>query len=75
MRTNLKRHNSVKMFLLTAHRLIMVYICTEFHENILNGIRVTEPTRTVNGRRDRRMDGGKDIIRPVFDGRIERIKK
>ena len=59
-----KGHNSVKMymeleFLFFAHRLMMVYICTKFHENILNSIRVMERT-----------DGGHDIIRPVFDGRI-----
>ena len=34
----------------------MVYICTKFHENILNGIRVMERTREVNGRTDRRTD-------------------
>ena len=58
---------------------MMVYICTKFHENILNGIRVMERTRKVNGRTDRRTDGqtdrwtdgGHDIIRPVFDGRIK----
>ena len=32
---------------------MMVYICTKFHENILNGIRVMERTRKVNGRRAR----------------------
>ena len=58
---------------------MMVYICTKFHESILNGIRVMERTRKVNGRRDgrpdrqtdARTDGGHDIIRPVFDGRIK----
>ena len=39
-----KGHNSVKnvggvTFLFSAHRLMMVYICTKFHENILNGIK------------------------------------
>ena len=57
-----------------AHRLMMVYICTKFHENILNGIRVMERTRKVNGRTDRQTDGGHDIIRPVFDGRIKKRK-
>ena len=28
---------------------MMVYICTKFHENIVNGNRVMEPTRKVNG--------------------------
>ena len=58
---------------------MMVYICTKFHENILNGIRVMERTRKVNqwtdGRTDRqidrRMDEGHDIIGPIFDGRIK----
>ena len=40
---------------------MMVYICTKFHENILNGIRVTEQTRKANGQidrwTDRQMDG------------------
>ena len=58
----------------SAHCLMMVYICTKFHENILNGIRVMERTRKVNGRTDRRTDGGHDIIRPVFDGRIKNLK-
>ena len=61
----------------------MVYICTKFHENILNGIRVMERTRKINGRTDGRpdkltdgqtggrTDGGHDIIRPVSDGRIK----
>ena len=47
---NFKGHNSVKKmevelrFLFSAHRLIEVYICTKFHENILDGIRVIERT-------------------------------
>ena len=66
---------------------MMVYICTKFHENILNDIRVMERTQKVNGRTDGRPDrrtdgrpdrqmdgwtedGGHEIIRPVFDGRI-----
>ena len=60
-----------------------VYICTKFHENILNGIRVMERTRKVNGRTDGRpdrqtdgwTDGGHDIIRPVFNGRIKKTPK
>ena len=42
-------HNSVKneggvtIFFL-AHRLMMIYICTKFHENILDGIKVIERT-------------------------------
>ena len=45
-----KEHYSVKMqvelrFLFSAHRLMMVYICKKFHENILHGIKVIERTR------------------------------
>ena len=54
---------------------MIVYICTKFHENILNGITVMERTQKVNGRMDRQMygwmDRGHDIIRPVFDGHIK----
>ena len=57
---------------------MMVYICTKFHENILNGIRVMEQTRKVNGGTDgqtaRQTDGWHDIIQPVFDGRIKMVE-
>ena len=43
-------------FLFSAHRLMMVYIFTKFHENILNGNRLMERTRKVNGRTDRQAD-------------------
>ena len=49
----------------------MVYICTKFHENIMNGNRVMEQTQKVNRRTDRRMDGRHNIIRPVFDRPIK----
>ena len=50
---------------------MMVYICTKFHENILNGIRVMKRTQKLMDRQtDRWTDRGHDIIRPVFDGRI-----
>ena len=49
---------------------MMVYICSKFHENILNGIRVMEGTLKVNGQTDVRTDRGHDIIQPVFDRRI-----
>ena len=32
-------------FLISARRLVMLYICAKFHENISNGIKVTERTR------------------------------
>ena len=50
---------------------MMDYICTKFHENILNDIRVMERTRKVKRRTDGRTDGGHDIVRPVFGGRIK----
>ena len=45
-----KGHNSLKnvggvTILFSAHRLIVVYISTKFHENILHGIKVIERTR------------------------------
>ena len=43
--------------LFSAHRPIMVYICTKFHENILNCIRIIERTRKVNGQTDGQIDG------------------
>ena len=49
------------MVLFSAHRLIMVYICTNFHENILNGIRVMElwsgHEKLTDGQTDVRTDG------------------
>ena len=33
--------NNVEIqFLFSAHKLLMLYICIKFHENILNGFRV-----------------------------------
>ena len=32
-------------FLFSAHRLIMPYICTKFHREILNGFKVIEQTQ------------------------------
>ena len=48
-RKNIKGHNSVKMkvalgFFFFVHRLMMVYICIKFHENILDGIKIIERT-------------------------------
>ena len=34
----------LKLFF-SAHVLMVVYICTKFHENILDGIKVIERTR------------------------------
>ena len=45
-----KGHNSIKcrwsyVFFFSAHHLIMVFICTKFHEIFLDGIKVKEWTR------------------------------
>ena len=44
-----KGQNSLKnvdgRFFLSTHRLTEVYVCIKFHQNILYGIKVTEPTR------------------------------
>ena len=59
-------------FFFSTHRLIVVYICTKFHENILNGIRVMDRTQKLtDGQMDGRTDGTDDTIRPVFDGSIK----
>ena len=33
------------LFLLSTRLLMLLYICTKFHENILDGIKVIEQTR------------------------------
>ena len=38
------------MLLISAHRLVMLYISTKFHEIILNGIKVIERTRFLYGK-------------------------
>ena len=65
-----KGNNSAKnvggvTVLISARRLIMLYICTKFHEIISNGIKVMDRTRMFNrwrtdGRTDRRTDGWTD---------------
>ena len=71
-----KGNNSAKnvggvTVLISARRLIMLYICAKFREIILNGIKVIERTRMINrwrtdGRTDGRTDtqkfGGYNII-------------
>ena len=41
------------MLLISACRLVMLYICAEFHDIILNGIKVTERTRFLYGKLQR----------------------
>ena len=38
------------MLLISAHRMVMLYISTKFHEIILNGIKVKERTRFLYGK-------------------------
>ena len=45
------------LFLVSAHCLIMLYICDKIHENISMGFRVTEWTQ----KHDRQTDGWTDI--------------
>ena len=52
----LKRHNPELRFLRSARRLMLLYICVKFHENISNGFLVTERTRFC----DRQTDGQTD---------------
>ena len=41
------------MLLISARRLVMLYICAKFHEIILNGIKVIERTRFLYGKLQR----------------------
>ena len=41
------------MFLISAHCLVMLYICAKFHEIVLNGIKVIERTRFLYGKLQR----------------------
>ena len=41
------------MLLISARRLVMLYICAEFYEIILNGIKVIERTRFLYGKLQR----------------------
>ena len=41
------------MWLISARRLVMLYICAKFHEIILNGIKVIGRTRFLYGKLQR----------------------
>ena len=41
------------MLLISARRLVILYICAKFHEIILNGIKVIERTRFLSGKLQR----------------------
>ena len=58
-------------FLRSAHRLMLLYICVKFHENIYNGFLVTERTRfsdrQTDGQTDRR-PGQKQYVSQSYGG-------
>ena len=41
------------MLLISAHRLVMLYICAKFHEITLNGIKNIEQTQFLCGKLQR----------------------
>ena len=51
--------------LFSAHRLMILCICTKFHENISKGFRVIARTQNHDGRTDRRMDRQGDYYRAL----------
>ena len=55
------------MLLISAHRLVMLYISTKFHEIILNGIKVIERTIT-KGNNSTKNVGIKVIERKITKG-------
>ena len=63
-----KIHNPELWFLRSARRLIMLYICVKFHENISNGFWVTERTRFCDRRTDGQTTRAKTICLPTLRG-------
>ena len=60
-----KISNPELRFLCSARRLMLLYICVKFHENILNGFWVTERTRFCDRQTDGRIDDqGKNNMSP-----------
>ena len=58
-------HNPELRFLRSARRLMLLYICVKFHENISNGFLVTERTRFCDRQTDGRTDDqGKNNMSP-----------
>ena len=49
------------MFLISAHYLVMLYICAKFHEIVLNGIKVIERTRFLYGKLQREVIATKKV--------------
>ena len=67
-----KIHNPELRLLRSARRLMLLYICVQFHENISNGFLVTERTRfcdrQTDGQTDRR-PGQKQYVSQPYEGR------
>ena len=49
------------MLLISAHRLVMLYICAKFHEIILNGIKVIARTRFLYGKITKGNNSAKNV--------------
>ena len=49
------------MLLISARRLVMLYICAKFHEIILNGIKIIEWTRFLHGKIQRGNNYAKNV--------------
>ena len=63
-----KIRNPELRFLRSARRLMLLYICVKFHENISNGFGVTERTRFCDRQTDRRPGQKQDVSQP-YEGR------
>ena len=50
----------------SARRLMLLYICVKFHENISNGFGVTEQTRFCDRQTDRRPGQKQDVSQPYW---------
>ena len=68
-----KGHNSIKsvsgvevlVLCTSAHRLIMLYICTKFCQSISKGFRVTDPDKRVDARVVANVDGQTENRIPI----------
>ena len=65
-----KIRNPELRFLRSARRLMLLYICVKFHENISNGFLVTERTRFCERQTDGQTTRAKTICLPTLRGEI-----
>ena len=49
------------MLLISARRLVLLYICAKFHKIILNGIKVIERTRFLYGKLQKGNNSAKNV--------------